>query len=186
MLPLDGRGFLALNAWPPARDYVAQMKYKPPPRFNAGFLIPDGRGRASLVGRLLPQPTVRAEGRDMLLDEVLGRGFALLLRTASPAEEFAKLRQPVWDRLGALRVGLLPEGAASVSAEAVTVATETDGALAAAMAPYAGCALLLRPDHYVAAAVPLAAAGDAARAVDALLAATWTETQDQAPRQQAA
>jgi len=171
---LTQAGFLALNVWPPARDYVAQMKYKPPPRFNEGFLVPDGRGRGSLVGRLLPQPMVRtADGRDVLLDEVLGNRFVLLVRSAAPAEAAARLRQPVWNRLDAVRVVLVPVGAPILAVEGVTTAGETDGALDAALAGYTHCTLLLRPDHYVAAAIPLDSADTAARAVETLLAATW-------------
>ena len=167
--------FLMLNVWPPARDYVAQMKYKPPPRFNAGFLIPDGKGRATLVGRLLPQPRVRlADGRQVLLDAVLGSRFAVLLRTRRPAESFAAFRQPVWDALGVARVALLPVGSAVEAVQGVEIAAETDGALEAALAGYSGCALLLRPDHYVAAAIPLDDVEGAGRVVEALLAATWT------------
>ena len=171
---LTQAGFLALNVWPPARDYVAQMKYKPPPRFNAGFLVPDGKGRKSLVGRLLPQPRVRtAAGQDVLLDEALGSRFVLLLRSAQPAEDFARLRQPVWDKLGAARVALLPAGSPAQAVEGVETVIETNDALAAALLDYPGCALLLRPDHYVAAAVPLSDIDRASRAVDDLLAATW-------------
>lgn len=173
---LTQSGFLALNAWPPAREYVAQMKYKPPPRFNAGFLIADGRGRKSLVGRLLPQPHVRAAGgRDVLLDEVLGNRLVLLLRTERPAEDLARLRQPVWDKLGVARVALLPAGAPARAVEGAEVVAETDDALAVALAEYPDCALLLRPDHYVAAAIPLRDADGGGRAVDDLLAATWRQ-----------
>ena len=183
---LTQSGFLALNVWPPARDYVAQMRYKPPPRFNAGFLVPDGKGRRTLVGRLLPQPAVRmADGRQVLLDEVLGNRFALLLRTARPAEDFARLRQPVWRALGAARVALLPIGTAAQAADGVEVATEMDGALGTALADYPGHALLLRPDHYLAAAIPLDDAEGTVRAVEALLAATWTRADhDAAPSDQ--
>ena len=165
--------FLALNVWPLARDYIAQMKYKPPPRFTRGFLVPDGKGRRTLIGRLLPQPRVReADGREVLLDEVLSNRFALLLRTARPAEGFARLRQPIWDALGAARVALLPAGTSAELVEEAAVVTELDDALTTAMAAYADCALLLRPDHYVAAAIPLDDADGASRAVAALLAAT--------------
>lgn len=174
---LTQAGFLALNAWPPARDYVAQMKYKPPPRFHAGFLVPDGRGRHSLVGRLLPQPAVRlADGTEPLLDALLGNRFALLLRTVDPAADAPRLRHPVWGRLGTLCVALVPMGSPVPAVPGIAVAAETDDALAAAFAAYPGCALLLRPDHYVAAAVPLDRPGDAAAAVEALLASTWTDT----------
>ena len=168
-------GFLALNVWPPARDYVAQMKYKPPPRFHAGFLIPDGRGRASIIGRLLPQPLVRrADGSEVLLDAVLGNRFGLMLR--GPAAGFAPLRQPIWDRLGAARVAMVPGGEAADAGEGegVEVVTEANDAAAGALAPYANHALLLRPDHYVAAAIPLDDPDSAARAVETLLAATWS------------
>ena len=172
---LTQAGFMALNLVPPARDYVAQMKYKPPPRFHAGFLLQDGKGRHSIVGRMLPQPMVRtAAGSSVLLDEVLGGRFTLLLRTASPAEDFAHLRQPVWDTLAVRRVALLPQDAALptgwAGGEAVV---EFDGALSRALARYDRHALLLRPDHYVAAAIPLAAPGQSAKAVQALLASTW-------------
>ncbi len=173
---LTQSGFLALNVWPPARDYVAQMKYKPPPRFNAGFLIPDGKDRKSLIGRLLPQPLVRkADGQEVLLDEVLGNRFALLLRTQRPADGFARLRQPVWDKFDAARVALLTAGAPAQASEGMEVVTETDDALNTALADYQDCALLLRPDHYVAAAIPLSDTESASRAVETLLAATWRQ-----------
>ncbi len=162
---LTQSGFLALNAWPPARDYVAQMKYKPPPRFHSGFVVPDGKGRQSLVGRLFPQPMVGVPGGgEVLLDEVLGNRFVLLLRGGAG---FDRLRQPVWDTLGAARVALLPPAAAAPAG--VAVARETNDQLSGVLAPYDGCALLLRPDHYVAASIPLGQADAVARAAEALV-----------------
>ncbi len=108
---LTQMAFLALNLVPAARDYIAEMKYKPQPRFHAGFLQPDGKGRRSIIGRLFPQPRVMLpDGRQVLLDEVLGVRFVLLLRGTKPDEDFARLRQPVWDQLGVRRVALLPQG----------------------------------------------------------------------------
>ncbi|MBI5395031.1 MAG: bifunctional 3-(3-hydroxy-phenyl)propionate/3-hydroxycinnamic acid hydroxylase [Verrucomicrobia bacterium] len=44
------------------------------PRYRAGFV-----SRGALAGRYLPQPRVRAsDGRELLLDELLGPGFALV------------------------------------------------------------------------------------------------------------
>lgn len=167
---LTQAGFMALNAWPPARDYVAQMKYKPPPRFKAGFLVPDGRGRRSLVGRLLPQPLVRrADRREVLLDEVIGPRFALLARGADAPTLLDGLRGATWDELAVARVAVLPAGAAASAPADVTVVEEAGDQLVEATRPYDGCALLLRPDHYVAAAVPRADAEGAARAVAALV-----------------
>ncbi|WP_338664530.1 bifunctional 3-(3-hydroxy-phenyl)propionate/3-hydroxycinnamic acid hydroxylase [Pararoseomonas sp. SCSIO 73927] len=168
---LTQAGFRALGIWPPARDYVAQMRYKPPPRFHEGFLLPDGRGRRSPVGRLLPQPLVALpDGREVLLDEVLGNRFVLLLRTADPAAEFARLDAPLWDALGAVRVAVLPAGGAMPDVAGVAVVRETDAALA--FPRHQGCALLLRPDHYVAAVIPLARPGPAIAALEAMLGST--------------
>ena len=167
---LTQAGFLALNIVPPARDYVAQMRYKPPPRFHEGFLVPDGRGRASLIGRLLPQPRVRGPGGEtVLLDEVLGNRFALLARGDDPAA-LDRLAHPAWRRLDVARVVVLPPGAPPAMGAVVEPPGEAGDGFRAALAPYAGQALLLRPDHYVAAAIPLADPDAAARAVEALLA----------------
>ncbi len=141
--------FRALNIWPPARDYVAQMKYKPPPRFHAGFVQPDGRGRRSLVGRLLPQPMVRTAEGEALLDTLLGNRFVLL---AGDPAVLAALRDPLWDRLDAARITVDP-----------------NGPLSPLLAAYAGHALLLRPDHYVAAAIRPEQELVTARALSALL-----------------
>ena len=168
---LTQAGFLALNIWPPARDYVAQMRYKPPPRFHDGFLVPDGRGRASLVGRLLPQPRVRLpDGREALLDEVLGNRFALLARSDAPAA-LSRLNHPLWDRLDVLRLVVTP-GAEVPAGAAGEPPGEAGEGFRQALAPYQGCALLLRPDHYVAASIPLDHPEDAVRALETLREAT--------------
>jgi 3-(3-hydroxy-phenyl)propionate hydroxylase len=163
--------FRSLRLIPPLHDYVAQMKYKPKPRFREGFLVPDGRSkRRTLVGRLLPQPRVRlADGREVLLDEAVGNRFALLARTATPAATFARLNQPIWDKLGAVRVALLPPGTPNQPSNSIISVTETNNALD----NLGDNAILLRPDHYVAAAIPLATADIGAAQVATLLQQTW-------------
>jgi 3-(3-hydroxy-phenyl)propionate hydroxylase len=163
--------FTALRIWPPASDYVLQMKYKPKPRFTRGFLLPAGSVGRELVGRLFPQPMVgTADGSDALLDEVIGNNFCLLARTDDPAGVFNRLQQPVWRALAARRVAVLPPGGMGVAAAGLTVVSDSTGTLRSAL----GDALvLLRPDHYVAAAFTLAEADAAAAAVERLLAATW-------------
>jgi len=165
--------FTALRAWPPASDYVLQMKYKPKPRFAEGFLLTGGTTAAHLVGRLFPQPYVRAMGGEpALLDEVVGQSFCLLARTAQPAAVFGALGHPVWDRLAARRVAILPAGTALSEVDGVTVVGEMDDTIAAALGD---AILLLRPDHYVAAAFMPAQADQTATAMERLLSATWKE-----------
>jgi len=157
--------FRLLNIYPPARDYVAQMKYKPKPRFKAGFMLADaGRtARQTLVGRLFPQPLVQCDGRQHRLDEIVGNRFALILCGDDP-DAWAQVSQPIWDRLGAVRVGFAP-------ARHVRQIADPTGQMQALLAPYDKHVLLLRPDHYVAAAIPLAGIEQGAAAIEALLAA---------------
>jgi 3-(3-hydroxy-phenyl)propionate hydroxylase len=173
---LTQTALLALKVWPPARDYVVQMKYKPKPRFSEGFMVPDGKSvRETLVGRLIPQPRVDVgAGEPVLLDQLLGNRFALLVRTSDPAAAFARLAHPIWQRLGAVRVGLVPPGTPLPSIDGVSIAAELAGS-ASAFAGYEDCALLLRPDHYVAAVIPLATPDGAIKHIEALLTATWKE-----------
>jgi len=148
-------GFRLLGLCPPVRDYIAQMRYKPKPRFAAGFLVPDGRGaRQTLVGRLLPQPwVVTSDNRTVLLDTVLGNRFVLLAWTAAPGPVFATANQPIWDHLEAKRIAVLPAGSVCGALPGIDTVRDRDGALAAALAPYPDHCLLVRPDHYVAACI---------------------------------
>ena len=177
-------GFRLLGLAPPVRDYFAQMRFKPKPRFTAGFLIP-GRGAARrLAGRLFPQPHVTtADGRRVLLDEVLGNRFALLAFTSDPGGAFGgtfggafgEAAHPVWERLGVLRVAVIAPGASVVPMEGVTTVTDDEGVVAAALARLPGHLILLRPDRYVAACVPIRHTERLVEAVTALLDETWNE-----------
>jgi 3-(3-hydroxy-phenyl)propionate hydroxylase len=148
-------GFRLLGFCPSVRDYIAQMRYKPKPRFATGFLVPDSRSaRQTLVGRLLPQPwVVTSDNQAVLLDTVLGNRFALLAWTADPGAVFAAAHQPIWDRLAAKRVAVLPAGTACGALPGIDIVWDRDGALAAALAHYADHYVLVRPDHYVAACI---------------------------------
>ena len=167
-------GFRLLGLYPPARDYIAEMRYKPKPRLASGFLIRDGRGvRRTLVGRLLPQPqVVTSDNRVVLLDAVLGNRFALLAWTARPGGVFAATDQPIWDRLDVKRIAALPAGTGCESLPGVDVVWDRNGGLAAALAAYVDHVLLLRPDHYVAACIPAHEIEKGAEAVGALVART--------------
>src|ERR1700712_2948822 len=80
--------FRVLSLVPKARDYIAQMKFKPPPRFSQGFIVPDGEdARQTLVGRLFPQPRVGG----VLFDEQLGEGVSVVVRSANAEAVMARL-----------------------------------------------------------------------------------------------
>lgn len=161
-------GFRALALVPKARDYIAQMKFKPPPRFAHGFIVPDsGSARDTLVGRMIPQPLVHAEGRgEVRLDDVLGPGFALLVNSPRASEVVPLLRQKPWGDLNARIVVLgdkAPEGA--VTARLVSSNPRLAG--------FGDHVLVLRPDRYVAACIKVDELAKGAEAVAKLIAETF-------------
>jgi 3-(3-hydroxy-phenyl)propionate hydroxylase len=159
-----------LNLAPPAKRWLAEMRYKPQPRFHAGALVPAvGPAAADTpVGRMFPQPRVDTRDRtDVPLDDVLGDWFAVLVwgndpRTVFDAEALADLR-----RLGARLVSVRPttqlhwepraaggpvEDSAPNSADEVTVIADRTGRLKAWFDANPVGFTVLRPDRYVAAA----------------------------------
>lgn len=144
--------FRALGLWPAARSYFAEMKYKPPPRFNAGFLLESMLSRRGIVGRMVPQPVLRS-GPDAgkLLDDVLGQGFALLAIGVPQATLDALQLGGDWDRLIRARVAIPCDAAPELAACDKSI-------------------LLLRPDRYVAARIPADRPGDVIAAANQLLA----------------
>lgn len=145
------QGFWLLSLYPKARDYIAQMKFKPPPRFVQGFIVPDGKSaKTTPVGRMFPQPRVRrADGSESLLDEALGPGFALLVRSARPEAAVTALMASPWRDLGARILVMRPDGrpAAPAGVTAITALTAIDEPFS----QLTDHVLLLRPDRYVAA-----------------------------------
>jgi 3-(3-hydroxy-phenyl)propionate hydroxylase len=169
--------FRWLGIWPRVRDYFAQMKYKPQPKFNQGFLIPERhRDRRALVGRLLQQPQVaRSDGSHTLLDEVLGPGFALLCHSTD-IQQLLKLAGRVSSPLSVRLISIAVAGASAEVRDGVEIVVDESGYLVGSLADYHGHALLIRPDHYVAAALPLDNLDRAAKSIERLFAATWSNT----------
>jgi 3-(3-hydroxy-phenyl)propionate hydroxylase len=161
------RMFNLLSLWPKARDYVAQMRFKPPPRFAHGFIVPDGRpAKTTLVGRMFPQPRVMTPDGERRLDDVLGPGFALLVRSARAAEIVPKLVQKPWSDLKPRVVvfgGKAGDGTVRVRE------LEPNPRLAA----YSDHVLLLRPDRYVAACFPVVDLEKGADAVRRLVGSSF-------------
>ncbi len=134
---------------PPVRDYVLHLKFKPQPRFAEGFFCPDAASKARVPpGQLLPQPRVElACGRRVLLDDVLGHGFALLQLAGTPALQLPGPLRSV--RVAVVRRAddFLPELADAHPG--ATLVRDIDGALEALLASAGAEAIVLRPDRYV-------------------------------------
>ena len=167
-------GFRLLRFWPRMRDYFGQMKYKPQPRFHRGFLIAEAaHRRRSLVGRLLPQPRVNRPVQGLaLLDEVLGPGFALLCCEVD-LNSFLEFI-PAYRRPGLLlryvAIAAVPGHPRRIGETEVVV--DEGGKLIEQLSSYRRRALLIRPDHYVAASFPLDDPSEASRLFEALLPGT--------------
>jgi 3-(3-hydroxy-phenyl)propionate hydroxylase len=163
--------FRIVGLIPPLRDHIIGMKFKPIPRFERGFLIPDGQpARATLVGRMLPQPVVvDAAGRSVRLDDLLGPGFALLGVDVATAV-WGTLDQPLWDRLVARRVAIAAAPPVAVPDDGTVAVGAEGGAMPERFAAYRGKILLVRPDRYVAAAFAPGEAGTVAAQLSELIA----------------
>jgi 3-(3-hydroxy-phenyl)propionate hydroxylase len=168
-----------LSIWPFMRDYFGQMKYKPKPYFERGFFVRERPDRSQLVGRLLPQPHVRRiDGTIVLLDEVLGIGFALISLDRD-ASLLARLPfAGILGSLGPRRIALAPGPAPPQAHASVEVVTEQAPAIAPSLLRYRAGALFVRPDHYVAAIVDLAKPASSLARLERLMASSWRTTSD--------
>ena len=138
---------------PAVRDYILHLKFKPKPRFAAGFFVGEGRHHGPVhPGQLLPQPWVELPGgQRVLLDDVLGHDFAVLQWAGSDA-----VAVPVG--MLARRVQLVRQGddflptqlGTSAPTESNCVAVrDCDGVLADILDVGDAQAVILRPDRYV-------------------------------------
>lgn len=147
-------GMRLLSLYPPARDYVMQMKYKPKPRFDDGLVV-HGIG-AGLCGRMFFQPQVEAEdSRQVPLDDLLGRGFALLEfeQPGVAARHLREARLPVAHIRVIARDERFVADAAAQGAPGATRVRDISGNIERVFRASGVRAVLLRPDRYVAAGI---------------------------------
>lgn len=167
-------GFRLLGLVPSARSYFAEMKYKPKPRFEEGFLAGGGKIAVNpLVGRLFPQPEVRSADRTALLDEFLGNRFALLSLPQSPANLFDRLPADLWQPLEIRRIAIQIPSDSRPIPKGVTRLADVEGNFARSMNHVPQGLVLIRPDRYVAAHLPANHLEGGISEVDALIARTW-------------
>jgi len=154
-----------------------QMKFKPKPRFQQGFIVPDGASEAiSWSGRLFIQPLVELpDGRRMPLDEATGKGFALLLFGEGSKDEVHRCL-PQSLRAAVIRVVPQDYNFPLSREDGVEYLRDCEGAIETALKSFVPCGLLLRPDRHVAAVLPLQRPEDAFAAVTSLVKATYKNT----------
>src|ERR1700744_701783 len=88
---------------PSLKRYVLEMRVKPMPRYEQGAVVDSEPGRSdSPVGTLFVQPRVDTrEQQSVLLDDVLGGGFAVLCWNNNPREILRPAAFANWKALGA-------------------------------------------------------------------------------------
>lgn len=174
--------FRVLGLYRPARDYVMQMKYKPQPHFEAGLLA--GDAGAELRGRMLPQPIVeQADGKKVLLDEVLGKSFSAI----ELDDGALPLTPPRQDRVGGTRlVRVIPRDHRFVGSPAANVEQVRDvaGVLEKLFASNDLRGAIVRPDRYVAACLGHRSGADETdRMLDRLVALSNEGSRTSTPRE---
>jgi 3-(3-hydroxy-phenyl)propionate hydroxylase len=166
--------FRLLDLVPPARNYFAEMKYKPKPRFASGFLASTGtRGAAHLIGRLFPQPKVGGANGVALLDEFLGDGFALLSLPQTSPKLFDRLPANLGEPLRTRRVAIRNPGDAAAVPDGIVRVEVPGGVLSGAINACPPGLLLLRPDRYVAAFLRDEEMEKDIQALNRLISGTW-------------
>jgi 3-(3-hydroxy-phenyl)propionate hydroxylase len=153
---LRDRVIRAASVVPTLKRYVLEMRFKPMPRYEQGAIFHDEpRSDASPVGTLFIQPRVDTrDGKDVLLDDVLGPGFAVLCWNNNPrallGDAFGR-----WKTLGARFVEARPLTQLHWSGHDdpdVVIVGDRSGGLKSWFDAHAESVLFLRPDRCIAGA----------------------------------
>lgn len=132
---------------PEARDYILHLKFKPKPRFFEGFFVPWNIPEAKIPsGQLMTQPLMALpNGQTLLLDDLLGTGYAVLQWADAP-----ELRLPAGMQTRVVRVIRHADDflLATTAAHALCV-RDVQHELAAVLDSAQAQAVVLRPDRYV-------------------------------------
>ncbi len=147
----------AASAVPSLKRYVLEMRFKPMPRYAEGAVHHVGEpSPASPTGTLFIQPRVDTRSRqDLMLDDVLGAGFAVLCWSNNLRAVLGESAFERWKALGANFIEARPMTQLQWTGhddDEVTVVGDRSGALKSWFDVYTDSVLFLRPDRCVAAA----------------------------------
>lgn len=151
----------ALNALPPVKRYLMEMRFKPMPQYRKGALLPpEGKTSDSPIGRMFIQPPVKdRSGQRGLLDDWIGPHFAIIAWGSNPLWGLSEEQRARWQARGAVFIRAvpevqLPEGTIR-SDDGVIWLGDSDNRLRSWFARQPHSVAVLRPDRFVAAtAIP--------------------------------
>ncbi|MFD4603073.1 bifunctional 3-(3-hydroxy-phenyl)propionate/3-hydroxycinnamic acid hydroxylase [Streptomyces sp. NPDC058464] len=135
---------------PPGRRYLSEMRFRPRARHEAGLVV----GDHPLTGTQLPQPRVLVPPslRPQLLDDVLGKSYALL-GVDVPDAAWRRVDGSHWpdDTIGIKRIDVLLGDRLPPAAAAREAVADADGRLEEALGTARNRFVLVKPDRYIAA-----------------------------------
>lgn len=151
--------FLHASGWlPPVKRWALEMKFKPMPFYDNGFVVPNAAvGADAGIGKMFIQPDVRVDnGVTMKLDDALGDWITILGWQADPTSALASGQLDQLLRMGATFfkiVGSCPSAQGrSVSFAETLVVEDCDNHLRQWFESRNVDYVVLRPDRYVATA----------------------------------
>ena len=156
------RGLLLV---PPIARLLVEMRIKPVSRYRNGFVFKShDRFCRQRSGQLLPQPHVLTEsGETILLDDILGSGFALLRLHAQPEQAFQEMQKDFWRAHNVRLICIIPNTVAYAkeqnAASHILSVLDKEGELSQFVRGRRDIAMLIRPDRYPGAIFPIAEEG---------------------------
>jgi 3-(3-hydroxy-phenyl)propionate hydroxylase len=145
--------FWGVHKLPALRDYVLQMKFKPMPFYEKGLVDPQNSGGKAKVGRMIVQPKVAdANDRAILLDDAIGKGFAIVGINEDPAAHLSSEDRNFARSIGTIvQINRSRRGKAGWSADPDTlVLDDLDGVFRDMLLKSPNERFfILRPDRYV-------------------------------------
>lgn len=151
---------------PKAKARLNSQGYKPMPKYDHGIVVPsklptwkslpDREDAPRSVGTLFPQPTVRNEdGKSVLLDDATGQGWRVVVWNNDPTAFVSEAAAEKLARLGGVLVHAVPATqlpwAKAAATPAVRVVGDETGVLKSWFDERPFSAIVVRPDHVVAA-----------------------------------
>lgn len=147
----------AASVVPTLKRYVLEMRFKPMPRYDTGAVVhTESSSAIPPAGTLFIQPNVDTrDTQNILLDEVLGTGFAVLAWNNNPRALLGDATFARWKELGANLIEARPNTQLHWTGHDdpdVTIVGDRTGALKKFFDAHAESVLFIRPDRCIAAA----------------------------------
>jgi 3-(3-hydroxy-phenyl)propionate hydroxylase len=154
---LRDRVIHAASAVPSLKRYILEMRFKPMPRYEQGAVChTEPRSETAPTGTLFIQPRVDTrEEQNVLLDDVLGSGFAVLCWSNNPRALLGDEAFDRWKTLGAKFIAARPMTQLHWTGHDdpdVVIVGDRTGALKSWFDIHTDSVLFLRPDRCIAGA----------------------------------